>query len=260
MPADFIYLSPHLDDAALSCGGQIAQQTRYGRRALVATVCAGGAPARLTGSAFVRELHVRWALDDPIAARRAEDLAALRTLHAEVLHLDIPDCIYRLDPAGQPLYPNRDAIFGTLSVHEANLVDRVTRQLKRLEPLWGAAVYVPLGVGRHVDHQLVRLAAERWRAPEGRLIYYEDYPYAEDGTSIEAALAGESLASRLVWLERVDLECQVAAVANYRSQLSTFFESKEEMAQRLEAFALKRANGAGLAERVWLAPGAVEGT
>ncbi len=251
MPADFIYLSPHLDDAVLSCGGQIAQQARRGKRVLVVTVCAGDPPARSPGSAFVRELHARWALDDAVAARRAEDLAALHSLRAHALHLAIPDCIYRLDRASQPLYPDRDSIFGALSDEEDGLINQVMQQLKQLEPLQDAMVYTPLCVGRHVDHQLVRRATESWDATKGQLIYYEDYPYAEDAAALKAALAQENLLPCLVWLEKIDVECKIAAVACYQSQLSTFFESTKELARRLESFAHLQGGGKGLAERVW---------
>ncbi len=36
-----IVLSPHLDDAALSCGGFIARMTAAGERVLVVNVCSG---------------------------------------------------------------------------------------------------------------------------------------------------------------------------------------------------------------------------
>lgn len=252
MAADFIYLSPHLDDAVLSCGGQITQQVRRGRRVLVVTVCAGDPPVPAADSAFVRELYTRWALNNPTAARRAEDLDALRTLRAEALHLDAPDGIYRVDRrTGRPLYPDRDAIFGALSDQDSVLVDEVARQLSRLEPLWGARVYAPLGVGHHVDHLLTRSAAERWAAPGGHLVYYEEYPYAEEQGGVEAALAGRRLTPERVELARKDVERKIAAVACYRSQLSSFFTDPAEMAQRLWAFARQ---AGGLAERVWRAP------
>ncbi len=251
LAADYIYLSPHLDDAVLSCGGQIAQQTRQGRRVLVVTICAGDPPAHQADSAFVRELHARWAVESPVAARRAEDLAALRLLSADALHLDVPDCIYRPDATGRPLYPDREAIFGAFSEEEGAWVTAVTRHLRRLEPLWGATVYAPLGVGHHVDHQLVHMAAQEWGAPGGRLVYYEEYPYAQDPVAVEAALHEKKLVAELVRLTRPDMERKIAAVACYRSQLSTFFSSDLDMAHRLWLFARLRASEAGMAERIW---------
>ncbi len=38
---DYIYLSPHLDDVALSCSGTICQQKTQGSSILMATIFAG---------------------------------------------------------------------------------------------------------------------------------------------------------------------------------------------------------------------------
>ena len=38
---DHLYLSPHFDDAALSCGGQIATWTAAGQSVLVVTITGG---------------------------------------------------------------------------------------------------------------------------------------------------------------------------------------------------------------------------
>src|SRR5689334_12434287 len=77
-----VYLSPHLDDAALSCGGMIHQQTQAGERVVVVTLCAGGPPAGAL-SDFAQSLHTRWQTPvEAVAVRRAEDLAALKVLGA----------------------------------------------------------------------------------------------------------------------------------------------------------------------------------
>jgi LmbE family N-acetylglucosaminyl deacetylase len=251
MSPDSIYLSPHLDDAVLSCGGQIAQQAQGGQGVLVVTVCAGDPPPTMVASGLVRTLHARWGQARPVAARRAEDEAALRVLHADALHWDVPDSVYRPDAqTGQALYPDQAAIFGQLAQQEADLVGAVVDRLRRLEPLRGARVYVPLGIGHHVDHQLVLAAARAWGTPGGQLIYYEDYPYAEKASAVEAALTGLDLTPHLVYLDRRDLARKVTAVGQYQSQLSTFF-ARQPVSHRLEAFARARAGGAGLAERVW---------
>ena len=71
---DALYLSPHLDDAALSCGGQIAQATRRGARVLIVTVMAGDPPVDVE-NAYIASLHTRWELGrDAASQRRAERL------------------------------------------------------------------------------------------------------------------------------------------------------------------------------------------
>ena len=53
-----VYLSPHLDDAVLSCGGMIHRQAQAGERVVVVTVCAGDPPPGPL-SDFARSLHER---------------------------------------------------------------------------------------------------------------------------------------------------------------------------------------------------------
>ncbi|HPJ57664.1 MAG TPA: PIG-L family deacetylase, partial [Kiritimatiellia bacterium] len=110
-PYQAIYLSPHLDDAVLSCGGQLAARVRRGERVLVATLAAGDPVRPLPPLA--RALHAEWKLDDSCEARREEDRRACGRLGAEVFHVVLPDAMYRRHPAtGEPLYPDLGAVFG----------------------------------------------------------------------------------------------------------------------------------------------------
>jgi LmbE family N-acetylglucosaminyl deacetylase len=253
-----VYLSPHLDDAALSCGGQIRRQTRAGLPVLVITLCAG-VPASENTSPFAESLHARWRVPaaQAVAARRAEDLAALAELGAAALHLDVPDCIYRVSPAtGEARYASEESLWGALHPEEAELAQRCAGILRaQLQRLPAARWYAPLGLGHHVDHQLARRAAELafpvWA-------YYEDYPYAdrEANLSPHSKVSGDEtlgLAAEVVPLVEADLQAKCRAVAAYTSQLSTFWESTAAMEASLAAYAA--CVGAGSwAERFWRAP------
>ncbi len=249
-----LYLSPHLDDAVLSCGGQIVQWARAGERVRVVTVFAGDVPEEAARTAFVQELHARWGLgENPSAARRAEDVAACKVLGTEATHLDFPDCVYRPGRMGAPLYPTRDAIFGPRAEVEKGLIEEIGRALGRLGLPRDATVYLPLTVGRHVDHQIVREAGERWAKSRGavrglQIAYYEDYPYAESPEEVKAALdnykksslaprgqrtlarraqgpilqAPETFRAEVVELDEGAMAAKVAAIACYRSQLDVF--------------------------------------
>src|SRR6185295_15615325 len=59
---DHIYLSPHLDDAALSCGGAIARHANAGARVLVVTICTAAPPSDGPFSDFANEVHQGWGL------------------------------------------------------------------------------------------------------------------------------------------------------------------------------------------------------
>ncbi len=222
-----VVLSPHLDDAALSCGGAIHKWTAAGEPVLVITLMAGDPPAG-EFSPFAHYQHASWGLPprEAYAARRAEDLAAMRVLGAEYLQLDFLDCIYRRGPAGW-FYQSDEEIFGAVHPADEPLADRLTAALQKLESLAaGATVYAPLGVGNHVDHQLVRRAAEAWR---GRgLCYYEDYPYAETA-DLRPASAVRGLSPCTVPLTEADLDAKVEAIGCYVSQIPMLFGTLMQM-------------------------------
>ncbi|HIE39625.1 MAG TPA: GlcNAc-PI de-N-acetylase [Anaerolineales bacterium] len=246
MPAmvEQIYLSPHLDDVALSCGGRIRLQVRAGVRVRVVTVFAGGLAGALTP--FAQALHHQWGLGrDAPAARRAEDRAALALLGAEPTHWNLPECIYRSATDGAFLYPTWEALWGPLHPADGPLLKELARRIGALPE--AATLYVPLGAGGHVDHRLVRRAAEAAARP---LLYYEEYPYAEDPRAVEAALEGARWEPEPVFLDEEVLEAKIAAVACYRSQLSTFWADEAEMAEHLRAYGLQ-VGGGRLAERYW---------
>ena len=106
-----VYVSPHLDDAVFSCGGLIARQTARGDEVVVVTVFAGDPPVgELTPFAY--ELHRRWGGEgSPMGLRRAEDLVACGRVGASVVHLPLPDAVYRRSNQGEPLYPDSASLF-----------------------------------------------------------------------------------------------------------------------------------------------------
>lgn len=246
-----VYLSPHLDDAALSCGGRIWQQVQAGERVLIVTIFAGAPAPDAPLSPFARELHARWGLADPISARREEDAAALALLGAEGVYWPYVDCIYRRAAEGCFLYDSEEALFGEVHPAEDALIAELADRLQTLAQEQGGTIYAPLAVGRHVDHQAVRRAVE---GLEG-VVYYEDYPYAARPGTMEAALGVGQWQAELVALSQEVLEAKVAAIACYDSQLSSLdWADAAEMAAAVHAFAerafARQANG-GLAERYW---------
>ena len=243
-----VYLSPHLDDAALSCGGCIWTQTKAGERVLVVTVFAGVPNLGELLSPFARALHARWGHPpDAAARRREEDLTALALLGAEPVHWPYTDCIYRQTPDGRFPYASEEALWGKVHPAEESLATELTTRLASLPLAQGGTIYAPLGVGHHVDHQIVRRIAEsRGQA----VVYYEDFPYAEDPQAVRALLAKGESEAELALLSGEAVEAKIAAIACYRSQLSTFWASVEDMAAMVRAYAETVGDGRP-AERYW---------
>jgi LmbE family N-acetylglucosaminyl deacetylase len=236
----WIYLSPHFDDVALSCGGLVWEQACAGEQVGIWTVCAGPIPDGPL-SAFARSLHARWgAGPEAVEGRRREDQAACARLLASSLHFSVPDCIYRraeLPVAGgmetdMYYYPSEASIFGPLHPGEAGLVRDLSAELKRRLPR-EARLVVPLALGGHVDHRLARRAAE---ALNREIWYYADYPYVlEHMEEIDTLRRSGWQASRFP-VSDAGLEAWQGAVAEHRSQISTFWPDLGAMRLALQAY------------------------
>ncbi len=242
---DAIYLSPHLDDAALSCGGQIFQRVQSGQKVLVLTVMAGNTESKNL-SGFADLLHTRWELEnDIVAQRRIEDVTACQILGADYLHWPIPDCIYRINPqSGEFFYTSETAIFGSVAAQEQELIDHLAVRLANL-PITGE-ILAPLTIGNHIDHQIVRRAAERCCGD--LLNYYEDYPYAMIPGALEAALekSGENWLSYSIPLTEAALTARFDAVAAFKSQISTFFKDRADLKRQIRDYCIQVGG-----ERLW---------
>jgi len=255
-----VYLSPHLDDAVLSCGATIARQATAGGQVVVLTVMAG-APTDAPLSAYAKELHAK--AGDPkdmVATRRAEDEAACALLGALPIHLAFLDAPYRFDPLnGAFLYTSDEQLLAG-QIHPADvtlageLAAEIERQMSGSRPI----VYAPMGAGGHADHLLVRKAALQLQHNGLAVLFYEDFPYVEDGHSLVAALAradDRGLGWRAADLlhsepEHVALKCQ--AIAAYSSQIAVLFGDAAQMNERVLAY-MTRVGGERPAERFWQA-------
>jgi LmbE family N-acetylglucosaminyl deacetylase len=228
----WVFLSPHLDDAILSCGGLIWQLGQDGTHVDIWTIFAGDAPLHQL-TPFAQSLHARWGSGAASAqARRREDAAACRIVGAGFRHFDYPDCIYRQDKTRWPVVEQREDLFQPGYRAETDLVQDLAECLQKDVPE-GAVLVVPYGFGSHLDHQLVRRAAEtvafdKW--------YYSDYPYAGAGSEeLEQwlHLPGPHIETPS---SAAALHSWQAAVGAYETQLSTFWQSLEQMHAEIARF------------------------
>lgn len=242
---DWIYLSPHLDDVALSCGGLVWEQAVAGERVIVVTICAGDPPPGQL-SKFAEGLHARWGIgQEAAAARRAEDRCACQRMGAIAWHLSIPDCIYRLNPyEGSPLYPSEEALLGPLNPVEAELVASLQQELSQSLPSIVNLV-CPLAVGGHVDHRLVRTVAEGLGRP---LWYYADAPYVLRAVeALEGAVSG--MRKTILPVTESGLEAWIEAIALHASQISTFWPDLQSMRVEISAYC-RQAGGVRLWQNI----------
>ena len=232
---EWIYLSPHLDDVVLSCGGVVWEQIQQGERVEIWTICAGDPPLGPL-SAFAASLHERWQTEQGAPAeRRAEDRLACQRLGATPRYFNLPDCIYRRSPEnGESLYNSELEIFGEIHPAEAGLVASLAQELAQAIPR-GAKLVSPLTVGGHADHRLVRAAAERLELPT---YYYADYPYVQWLRGIPAELVS-GMEPSVFPISEAGLVSWVESVAAYSSQISTFWFRLEDMEAEIRQYCQK---------------------
>ena len=250
-----IYLSPHLDDAVYSCGGSIGLRTRLGQRSLVITVFAGIPSAGMRPDLFAIRFHSYMGFDQfasrvlkyrgvgrrvlkmremlglnpnpgtVIIARRDEDASVLTYLQADSLWLDYLEAIYR----GKPAYYNRQSqlVGGKVNPVDRWIDKRLAQELITLhERLPDAIWYAPLGVGYHLDHQIVSFAVDQLVMSGACVKFYEDFPYVTKQSALEQRIkaVGWILEPELIEISEA-LHLRQRASEMYGSQVKMNFEN-----------------------------------
>lgn len=154
-----VFISPHLDDAVFSCGGTIAKLVEEGP-VLVLNLF----------TRYLSEVKVRGVvLGDE---RYKEEANAARFLGFESRNLGELDVSFRRDA-----YRQLGNIFRPPVAQDLDWLPTLREKVFAvLAELDYQQLYVPLGIGWHVDHVLTHLLFESWAEREN-LLYYEDAPY-----------------------------------------------------------------------------------
>jgi LmbE family N-acetylglucosaminyl deacetylase len=182
-----MFVSPHLDDAVLSCGALLSHLARTCPVTVLTVFSSASPPARsgLAARKTLRDLQVA----DPevlFAQRRAEDIAVLGEAGASWIHLGLTDALFRRvgetgtdrKGGGRAAYPTFrfDAARGRIAGSDAGLAGDVGALVREAAAATGATIlFGPLGVGRHVDHLITRGGVASSGADA---VYYSDFPYS----------------------------------------------------------------------------------
>lgn len=236
-----VILSPHLDDAALSCGGLLEFLREREAAGLVITVCSGNPPA----SNGMKEHHQgrqRKGYANP-RLRRREDITAMHAVDADFVHLSFPDSIYRRSPlTGQFIYRDAKEPWVAPRVEDQPHIEELYLVLRRLCLNLGRILLVsPMGIGRHVDHTIVAQVALRLAERGLTLLFYEDFPYIVDPALTGAADSPDLALARfgLVPTQRcvlpIDVASKASLIQHYASQVPDLFESEAEFRTLLGA-------------------------
>jgi LmbE family N-acetylglucosaminyl deacetylase len=227
MPATVV-LSPHFDDAVLSCWRVLTAPGEL----TVLNVFGGVPPEGSPPGWWDRHLG---SPDDAVRTRSEEDRRALSHAGRSARTLGFLDAQYR--DGDQPAQPVADALRAAVPA--------------------GATVYAPASIGLNPDHEAVRAAALELRELGTRVVLYADLPHAAvggwppwvvgkggdervasawDRVLARSGLPPESLTPVANRLARDEFERKVAAVREYASQiraLEGFFRVRVDDPERL---------------------------
>ncbi|MBK9574203.1 MAG: PIG-L family deacetylase [Rhodoferax sp.] len=154
-----VFISPHLDDAVFSCGGMIAKLVREGPVLVLNLFTRYLSEVKIRGVVLGEE-------------RYQEEADAARFLGFESRCLGELDVSFRRDA-----YRKLGNIFRPPVAEDLAWLPTLRQKVfELLAELDYQQLYVPLGIGWHVDHVLTHQLFEPW-AERSNLLYYEDAPY-----------------------------------------------------------------------------------
>jgi LmbE family N-acetylglucosaminyl deacetylase len=247
-----IFVSPHFDDAVLSCGGTLGHLAQRGADILLVTVFTADPAGGTELSPLAQQLHEVWGEDTyPHRIRGLEEREVAKYLGAKYLWLGFLDGMYRypemkswagqfrtdFDPRMDPCFESvRDALLQVIGEHP------------------GATVFAPLGLGHHRDHLIVHQALEdieRMTSAASRYYYYEDYPYA---ATVNPRVRLKQLAwpAKALTIDiRDTLKERVSMINMYASQLTILFDDIERIHEDVESYATRIGTKGKPRERFW---------
>ena len=230
-----LFLSPHLDDVAFSCGGIAALLSDSGWNTILVTVFTRSVvPAK--GFALDCQLGKGLSADiDYLALRRQEDMHAAAALgFTAMLWLDFPEAPHRG-------YGSAPALFGAV-LETDDIGQAVADALQTINSAkQPSLILAPQGLGAHVDHQIVVQAAMHVFSPN-RLSFYRDTPYAIRAPD-SRPLPDVPTTPEAVIPIAPTLERKIAASCAYETQIGFQFGGAAALGDSLRAFAIREGGG-----------------
>jgi LmbE family N-acetylglucosaminyl deacetylase len=186
-----VVIEPHMDDAALSVGGRLLHRRGRNRITILSVV----KYSNFTSYWDLKRDYLN--VDTVTALRLRESELAARLLGAEHRCLDWTDAPIRFFPADrwsvEELKRILPAVYASMEIppdskEVAILKEKLRSELERLAP---DDIWIPMGLGSHVDHRTVRsacvamLSEARGRLAKSSVSMYEDLPYNRKSLALQ---------------------------------------------------------------------------
>ena len=214
-----VFLSPHLDDAAFSCGGLMARLAEAGWHVVHATLFTATVP---DPSGFALECQLDKGIGEEVdymALRRDEDHTFAERIGASsIVHGPFPEAPHRG-------YSSAKALFGPVRGDDPvlePLCDYLRTLLQSHDP---NLLVAPQAIGGHVDHVQLVNAVSRVASlhPCPPVVWYRDAPYVIEHPCTDSPFSHISELDPIAISVGPVLQRKLSGAAAYASQLELQF-------------------------------------
>jgi LmbE family N-acetylglucosaminyl deacetylase len=220
---EFYFVSPHLDDAILSASFLIKKLRDANIKIQVITLFTKGSPNPYSPQA--EEFIKLSGLKDSRSLFKTlshENANAAKSLDVRYKYLNFIDAAFRKNIFGKNIYINSSEQFdGVVFKEDKSLVIQISNEIsKYINNQHNSVFLVPLGIGGHVDHVIVRKAIEALNQP---IIYWEDYPYNQSNRNIKSFFKKNKNFKLSFILANEKLNVKKLAIESFKSQMKVLF-------------------------------------
>ena len=258
-----IFIEPHFDDVAFSCGGFLTKLARRRRAQTeetdlhLLTVFARGPDDDVPSSAVAQNVHREWGLDPPsFRSRRQEARSATASLPLTAHELGFRDVLYRrrrtldaLDDVRQPEASGADApCFLDVARALRDTVNDLRGASGTSSSAPKALIVAPLGVGGHIDHRVVHAAVRHYASHKSpptldssspnrspvEVWYYEDFPYVRFA-SVSDRIRDVAGTPRPATVDvSTALDARIEISMRYASQVQMLFDTPQDLKSAIQ--------------------------
>jgi len=224
-----VFISPHLDDVALSCAALIQQLSGKTPITIVNVFTAADTqPYTFSARKFLSQSGKFFDALQVFEERVREDQKVLNQFKVTVVNLGLVDALFRKRSARSSLgrfIPEINHLYPTYRWHILNSInphDSALQQLESALQRWNnsrTVVFAPYGIGNHVDHQLARQVCQQVFS---EVVLYSDFPY-----NIRTQSYGTPIKRNQEVRIQPKFEWKKKLLQGYQTQFAGLFENGE---------------------------------
>jgi len=220
---NYIFFSPHIDDAVLSCGGLIA--SLKGKKILVVDIFTNFLGEKYSKHAKYYLKSLKFAdASEYFTARKEEEKKAARILNFDFYFCNFPEAIFRFEKKiifNNFFYKNTEQLLSGINKRDKKIIFLVKKRVDDIlkdSRTRNGKIYFPLGIGNHADHKILNKIGLSLK--NKNIFFYQDFPYC-----VKEYRQSNYFKAKKVFLANKDFQLKSKAIRQYKSQLRALFKN-----------------------------------